>query len=35
MEADGLFVKTLLQAAELEANKQRVEESTKVEEKFR
>jgi len=28
-EADGLFVKTLLQTAESEANKQRVDESTK------
>jgi hypothetical protein len=31
-EADGLFVKTLLQTAESQANKQRVDESTKMEE---
>lgn len=34
-EADGLFVKTVLQTAESEANKQRVEESTKMEEESR
>jgi hypothetical protein len=33
-EADGLCVKTVLHAANCEASKQRVEESTKVEEIF-